>query len=222
MRTALAFTTTVLLSALLAGGASYANIFTGGAAESHFCPSALGWGEVLRAANPFTLAFLRVMLASAILLTWAWRRGDRLRLTRGEFGLHLGSGILLWVGGNGLVTWAEMRAASGLAALLVAAMPIRGEMISNILDRRPPTGRHQHPPRRRGPDHGVGPGQVAGLGANLLLEQRVDHDRGRAPVFQALQAVEVLGEWLRRRRHDGVGKREPQVFGGEVHVCISL
>lgn len=50
-----------------------------------------------------------------------------------------GSGALLWVGGNGLVTWAEMRASSGLAALLVAAMPIWGELIAIVLDRRLPS-----------------------------------------------------------------------------------
>jgi endonuclease/exonuclease/phosphatase family metal-dependent hydrolase len=54
---------------LLAGGSAYADNFTGGAAESHFCPSSMGWGPMLRAANPvvvgaFVLAnlysFLRV------------------------------------------------------------------------------------------------------------------------------------------------------------------
>ena len=73
---------------------------------------------------PFTLALMRVAVASAILFTWASLRGDRLRLSRQEFLLMLDSGVLLWVGGTGLVTWAEMRASSGLAALLVAAMPI--------------------------------------------------------------------------------------------------
>lgn len=48
---------------LLAGGSSYSNVFTGGADEAHFCPSALGWGAVLRQANPFALAFL--LLANA-------------------------------------------------------------------------------------------------------------------------------------------------------------
>jgi endonuclease/exonuclease/phosphatase family metal-dependent hydrolase len=43
---------------LLAGGSAYADIFTGGADESHFCPSALGWGSVLAAARPVTLAVL--------------------------------------------------------------------------------------------------------------------------------------------------------------------
>jgi drug/metabolite transporter (DMT)-like permease len=90
---------------------------------------------------PFTLAFMRVVAASGILLAWAWLKGDRLRLTRSEFLLMLGSGILLWVGGNGLVTWAEMRASSGLAALLVAAMPIWGELINAVTDRRLPSAK---------------------------------------------------------------------------------
>ncbi len=88
---------------------------------------------------PFTMALMRVVVAAAILLTWAKFKGERLRLTRSEFLLLFGSGILLWVGGNGLVTWAEMRAASGLAALLVAAMPIYGEAITCLADRRLPT-----------------------------------------------------------------------------------
>lgn len=45
--------------ALLKDGSAYADIFTGGAAEPHFCPSAMGWGSTLRAANPIALlAFL--------------------------------------------------------------------------------------------------------------------------------------------------------------------
>lgn len=87
---------------------------------------------------PFTMALMRVIVASAILLTWAKLRGERIRLTRGELGILLGSGVMLWVGGNGLVSWAEMRVSSGLAALLVAAMPIWGEIVNSIIDRRLP------------------------------------------------------------------------------------
>jgi len=87
---------------------------------------------------PFTMAFMRVVAASAFLLCWARLRGERLRLRRDEIGVFAGSGILLWVGGNGLVTWAEMRASSGLAALLVASMPIWFELIAIVADRRRP------------------------------------------------------------------------------------
>ena len=90
---------------------------------------------------PFTMALMRVVVAAAILLGWARLRGSRIALTRSEFILLLGSGILLWVGGNGLVTWAEMRASSGLAALLVAAMPIWAELIALVVDRHLPSWR---------------------------------------------------------------------------------
>ncbi len=44
---------------LLKDGSAYSDNFTGGAAESHFCPSSMGWGSTLRAANPLVLlAFL--------------------------------------------------------------------------------------------------------------------------------------------------------------------
>jgi endonuclease/exonuclease/phosphatase family metal-dependent hydrolase len=44
---------------LLANGSAYLDNFTGGAEESHFCPSSIGWGSTLRTANPLVLlAFL--------------------------------------------------------------------------------------------------------------------------------------------------------------------
>ncbi|MFO7811592.1 MAG: hypothetical protein R6V21_01385 [Pelovirga sp.] len=44
---------------LLQDGSAYSDIFTGGATESHFCASSMGWGATLRAANPLVLlAFL--------------------------------------------------------------------------------------------------------------------------------------------------------------------
>jgi hypothetical protein len=43
---------------LLAKGSCYANNFTGGAAEAHFCPSALGWGAALQGTRPLVLLLL--------------------------------------------------------------------------------------------------------------------------------------------------------------------
>ena len=68
--------------------------------------------------EPFMMAFMRILAGSAILMTWARLKRERIRLNRPEFILLFFSGNLLWLGGNGLVTWAEMRASSGLAALL--------------------------------------------------------------------------------------------------------
>lgn len=51
--------------ALLKGGSAYSDNFTGGAGESHFCPSSMGWGPSLRKANPLVLiAFLLTNLYS--------------------------------------------------------------------------------------------------------------------------------------------------------------
>ncbi len=54
---------------LLKGGSSYANNYTGGASEPHFCPSSLGWGPALRAANPLVILFLVLSNAYSFLRT---------------------------------------------------------------------------------------------------------------------------------------------------------
>jgi endonuclease/exonuclease/phosphatase family metal-dependent hydrolase len=40
---------------LLAGGSAYSNIYTGGAAEAHFCGPTLGWGGMWRRGSPLAL-----------------------------------------------------------------------------------------------------------------------------------------------------------------------
>lgn len=89
----------------------------------------------------FTMAATRVAIASVILLGWAalWKRG--VRVGRRELGVLCASGVLLWVGGNGLVSWAERRAESAYSALLIGALPIWVTIIESIIDRRWPTWR---------------------------------------------------------------------------------
>ena len=43
---------------LLKGGSAYCDIYTGGADNSNFCAASLGWGAILKKANPLTLSFL--------------------------------------------------------------------------------------------------------------------------------------------------------------------
>ncbi|UCC55297.1 MAG: endonuclease/exonuclease/phosphatase family protein [Gammaproteobacteria bacterium] len=43
---------------LLREGSCYANNYTGGAAEPHFCPASMGWGPTLRRANPLLVGLL--------------------------------------------------------------------------------------------------------------------------------------------------------------------
>jgi len=88
---------------------------------------------------PFHLALMRVVAASLLLFAWAALRRHRLLPTRREMIVLAGTGQLMWVGANGLVTWAETHADSGLAALLVAVMPIWSATAEAILDRRMPS-----------------------------------------------------------------------------------
>jgi drug/metabolite transporter (DMT)-like permease len=75
---------------------------------------------------PLLGAGVRFVVAGAIFAGWlVARRGvDALRVSRGELLAAAGIGVLLMAGGNGLVTVAEQDAPSGLAALIVGAIPL--------------------------------------------------------------------------------------------------
>lgn len=72
---------------------------------------------------PFAMAGVRFVLAGGLLYGW-----QRLRGTPAPLRIHWRSaaiiGALLLLGGNGGVTWAEQEVPSGLAALVVATVPI--------------------------------------------------------------------------------------------------
>jgi len=166
---------------------------------------------------PFMMAFMRVIAGSAILLTWAHLKNERIRVTRSELLLFLGTGILLWVGGNGLVTWAEMRASSGLAALLVAAMPIWSELITMVIDRRLPTAKM------------IGSILLGFAGVAVLSWPVLKHGTAAdimgvialllAPLFWALGSI-----WLQRRKPDLSVRSISgwQMIGGAVGFLIVI
>jgi drug/metabolite transporter (DMT)-like permease len=89
----------------------------------------------------FTMAMMRSFFAGGILLLWGLVKGKRIRPSREELPVLIVSGLLMLTGGNGLVTWAEQRVDSGLAALIVASIPIWAALIEALLDRRTPTRR---------------------------------------------------------------------------------
>ena len=93
-----------------------------------------GWG-------PFWLGASRVFVAAAILLLVCYLRRVRFKPTFAELVVIVGSGLLLWVAGNGAVNWAEQRIDSGLAALVVGAMPMWVVLMESTLDRRRPSFR---------------------------------------------------------------------------------
>jgi drug/metabolite transporter (DMT)-like permease len=73
---------------------------------------------------PLLMAGARFVLAGAIVLAWARARDGSAWPTRGEWRTGVISGALLLLGGNGGVAWAEQRVPSGIAALLVAIVPL--------------------------------------------------------------------------------------------------
>ena len=73
---------------------------------------------------PLLMAGARFVLAGSLLLTWTLARRDRSRPTRRDWTTGLISGAFLLLGGNGAVVWAEQQVPSGIAALLVAVVPL--------------------------------------------------------------------------------------------------
>ena len=86
---------------------------------------------------PFVGASVRFLLAGALLLGVLALRGRRVRPDRGLLLFAAVTGTLLPAAGNGLVTVAEQDVPSGLAALLVATMPLFIVAYGALAGRRP-------------------------------------------------------------------------------------
>jgi drug/metabolite transporter (DMT)-like permease len=87
----------------------------------------------------FWMAGSRIMLGGVILLVVAAVTRQSFRMTRSSWVVTVVSAILMWNGGNGLVTWAEQGISSGYAALVIGTTPLWGVIIESILHRRLPT-----------------------------------------------------------------------------------
>src|SRR5512146_1434308 len=72
---------------------------------------------------PFMTAGLRFLSSGLSLLIWRRTAGDALP-TRNQWKSAAVIGTLLLLGGNGLVSFAEQRIASGVAALIVGTVPL--------------------------------------------------------------------------------------------------
>lgn len=88
---------------------------------------------------PFAMAASRTLCASAILFILAKGLGQWSRPSGSELRVLIVSGLLLWLGGNGLVAYAEHHANSGYAALVVGTTPMWPVVMESILERRPPS-----------------------------------------------------------------------------------
>jgi drug/metabolite transporter (DMT)-like permease len=83
----------------------------------------LGIRIAIETLPPFLTAGLRFIIAGPLLYAWARRNGVS-RPTGIQWRAAAIVGGLLLLGGNGFVTWGEQRVPSGLAALLVATVPL--------------------------------------------------------------------------------------------------
>jgi drug/metabolite transporter (DMT)-like permease len=72
---------------------------------------------------PFLSAGIRFLVSGMILLIWRRAAGDALP-TRRQWRSAAIVGTLLLLGGNGLVSWAEQTVPSGVAALIIGAVPM--------------------------------------------------------------------------------------------------
>lgn len=72
---------------------------------------------------PFLMAATRFLAAGWALFTWVRLTGTPVP-TRSEVKVSAIIGLLLLVGGNGLVVWAEQRVVSGITALIIGSTPL--------------------------------------------------------------------------------------------------
>lgn len=131
---------------------------TGGLAEVPAAPSTaylhllavyLIWGSTYFAIRiavregagfpPFWMAGSRVLVAALGMLAVMAMKRRSLRLQKSDWPTLVSTGLLFWLGGNGLVTWAETSAESGYAALLIGSIPLWAALIEAVLDRRFPS-----------------------------------------------------------------------------------
>ncbi|MHB1500398.1 MAG: EamA family transporter [Candidatus Dormibacteria bacterium] len=108
----------------------------------------LVWGSTftgiqvaIRAIPPLLMAGTRYLLAGLLLYAIAGR-GRRWRLPAWRELRSAGIvGLLLLLGGNGLLSWAELRVPSGLAALIIATVPLWMAVLGVAFWRQPSPGR---------------------------------------------------------------------------------
>ena len=100
---------------------------------------------------PFLMAGDRHLTAGVLLLAWLRLSGTAAPTRRHWRSAAIIGGLML-LGGNGLVTWAERRVPSGLAALIVASVPIWMTLLHGLPE---PAAAARHRP----PGAGARPGR---------------------------------------------------------------
>ena len=83
----------------------------------------LGIRVAIESIPPFLMAGIRYLVAGSLLAAWlAATRG--FRTTRRQWRDNTVIGVFLMLGGNGLISWAELFIPSGMTALLIGSQPL--------------------------------------------------------------------------------------------------
>ena len=77
----------------------------------------------VREVPPFLLAGMRFLIAGIVLFTWMWARGTPVPARR-EWAAASFLAVLIFVLDYGLLFWAEQRVPSGIAAVMLATIPV--------------------------------------------------------------------------------------------------
>jgi drug/metabolite transporter (DMT)-like permease len=88
---------------------------------------------------PYLMAAVRFLIAGTILLVWRILAGDPKPTKRQILWAGI-VGLFLIVGGNGSVTWAEQRIASGIAALMIGTEPLWLVLLDALNPKKPKPG----------------------------------------------------------------------------------
>jgi len=168
--------------------------------------------------EPFWFGGLRVLAAGTILILWGLIRGKKIQPSGRDLLILAGSGLLLWIGGNGLVILAERRVDSGLAALIVSITPIWVALIESVIDKRMPSARFII-------------ALLIGFGGVSILSYPVLASGIKADVLSIIFLLLAALSWstglvLQTRKPvdlaRGVSSGYQQLFGGIFYVIIAL
>ncbi len=83
---------------------------------------------------PLYAAGTRHLIAGSLMLFWCFVK--KLRPTRAQIRASIIIGFFFFVGGHGLIHWAQQWVPSGIAALLIATEPIWVFLLADIVDRK--------------------------------------------------------------------------------------
>ncbi|MCB6182987.1 drug/metabolite exporter YedA [Leeia sp. TBRC 13508] len=96
----------------------------------------LGIAWAIESIPPLLMAGTRFLLAGTAMFLWCLSRGETMP-TRQQWRAAALMGLLMMAGGNGLVTIAEQWMPSGVAAIMIATVPLFALIFGHLVNRQP-------------------------------------------------------------------------------------